>query len=527
MGSKNLSETQTELKFYTSLSGITETEQQQFNKLIVDHPSARKYLTYDEYAERFSVKSEEFTPLLEFAKKNQLEVDFDNLKREVRMKIPNTLLKKLNQPPTTETKTDGLLKSTTSDDDHRLLTIGNLGDLEITTNPSSQKLLTSNAPTKTTKHIGFTKLFEEKRPRLFKAMPRSMATKAGINPLDFAKLYNFPNADGIGECIGIIELGGTFNKNDLTNYFSALGLTIPEIEVVGEPAKTPENENIEVTADIQIAGSLAPKAKLVIYYGSSILDAVKNALSDKNNSPSVLSISWAGSEFKYSDSELNELNIACYEAALRGITIVAASGDYGAFNNMNYPNVNVPANLPFILGCGGTQVQIMNEKLIQNNIWNESNQSMPIATGGGFSQRIMSPVYSNNAVSRYLYSFPQYGAYNPYNGRPVPDVSANAADSSGYSILFNNQWMKLGGTSLSTPLWAALIARINQKLGYRLGFINNYLYNLESTPAFIQSVNGNNGFYLGAYGWNPCTGLGSPNGVELVNTIIKSEFKVN
>jgi len=72
---------------------------------------------------------------------------------------------------------------------------------------------------------------------------------------------------------------------------------------------------------------------------------------------------------------------------------------------------------------------------------------------------------------------------------------------------------------LATPLWAALIARMNQNLGYRLGFINQHLYKLMNSEAFHQILEGNNNLYLAASGWNPCTGLGSPDGKKLMEAI--------
>ena len=76
--------------------------------------------------------------------------------------------------------------------------------------------------------------------------------------------------------------------------------------------------------------------------------------------------------------------------------------------------------------------------------------------------------------------------------------------------------MPIGGTSASTPLIAGLIALMNESLGYRLGFINTYLYQFAGQEAFFQVVNGNNGYFPAARYWSPAAGLGSPNGVNLL-----------
>ena len=116
-------------------------------------------------------------------------------------------------------------------------------------------------------------------------------------------------------------------------------------------------------------------------------------------------------------------------------------------------------------------------------------------------------------------------AVNPAGGpgRGIPDVCADAANESGYRVLCDGAWYPdataapqrppIGGTSASTPLWAALIALINQGLQTRIEFINPLLYKIGSpSAAFFDVTRGNNGDYQAKTGWDPCTGLGSPNG---------------
>jgi kumamolisin len=76
--------------------------------------------------------------------------------------------------------------------------------------------------------------------------------------------------------------------------------------------------------------------------------------------------------------------------------------------------------------------------------------------------------------------------------------------------------MVKGGTSAVAPLWAALITLINQSLRGRVGFLNPSLYALRKTGAFRPVVEGGNGYYHAHAGWNPCTGLGSPDGEQLL-----------
>jgi len=464
-----------------------------FNALLQDHPRDRTYLTNKEYSQEFGPDKTQSDVFLNLAKKNKWNVTQNKKTREIHIKVTPSDEKDDNA-------INGLKFLTTNGDIH--LESDNLD---------------ANAET-TGACKGFVKLNTESRVNNREAIPIQEEIH-GHSVLEVAEAYNFPNADGEGQTIGIIELGGEFNKEDLEHYFAKYELDVPKIQIVGKPNNTGEKNNTEVTADIQVAGVLAPKAKLVIYYGDTILEAMKSALSDGRNKLSVISISWAGSELGYSIAELNALDAVFYEAALRGITVVAASGDNGAFNNKTYPNVNVPANFSHVLGCGGTKLEMSNGVISAETVWNESNRYMQISTGGGFSERVSLASYQQKAVGNFLTHYPHFLPYNKQNGRSMPDVAANASDASGYSIFINGQWAKIGGTSLATPLWAALIARLNQNLGYQLGFINAQLYEMSGSSAFHPIVEGNNNLYTGALIWNPCTGLGTPNGVKLQEAI--------
>jgi len=76
----------------------------------------------------------------------------------------------------------------------------------------------------------------------------------------------------------------------------------------------------------------------------------------------------------------------------------------------------------------------------------------------------------------------------------------------------------IGGTSAVAPLWAGLIAVLNQELGRAVGFINPALYRIGSS-AFRDITTGNNNGYQANKNWDPCTGLGSPNGTALVSAL--------
>ncbi len=99
-------------------------------------------------------------------------------------------------------------------------------------------------------------------------------------------------------------------------------------------------------------------------------------------------------------------------------------------------------------------------------------------------------------------------------GRGVPDVAGDASPETGSNVLVDGQSGVVGGTSAVAPLWAALIALLNQQRGSNIGFANLALYQ-NAENGFNDITQGNNGSYSAGPSWDCCTGLGSPNGNQL------------
>ena len=110
-------------------------------------------------------------------------------------------------------------------------------------------------------------------------------------------------------------------------------------------------------------------------------------------------------------------------------------------------------------------------------------------------------------------------APNAFVGRGVPDVAASADPESGYSVIVDGQSSAIGGTSAVAPLWAGLLARINQALGKNVGFVNPLLYSTSAEATFHDITSGNNEHYSAGPGWDACTGLGSPDGAALLSAL--------
>jgi kumamolisin len=347
------------------------------------------------------------------------------------------------------------------------------------------------------------------------------AQTASFNPPQVAQLYNFPaGVNGAGQTIGIIELGGGYNSSDLSSYFAGLSITEPRITAVSvdgatnspnlPSSPTDPNADGEVGLDIEVAGSIAPGANIVVYFTTNssqgFVDALTTAIHDTSNGPpSVISISWGSLESNWTAQSMTALDEACQSAAALGITITVASGDNGSSDGGSGNNVDFPASSPHVLGCGGSELIAANGVIQQEVVWNDQPQGGG-ASGGGVSSVFALPSWQANAN---VPPSPTSGG-----GRGVPDVAGDASPETGYNVLFDGQPAVVGGTSAVAPLWAALIALLNQQRGSNIGFANPTLYQ-NAENGFNDITQGNNGTFSAGPGWDACTGLGSPNGNQL------------
>ena len=354
------------------------------------------------------------------------------------------------------------------------------------------------------------------------AFAANAASAVSYNPRQVAQLYQFPlDVDGTGQTIGIIELGGGYKASDLTKYFPSVGLKAPSVTSVSvdkgkNSPTTADSADGEVLLDIEVAGSVAPGAKIVVYFAPNTTqgfqDAISQAIHDTTHKPTVISISWGGPESSWTVQAMTAFDTAAQSAAALGVTVCAASGDNGSGDGVTdgKNHVDFPASSPHILACGGTSVQSANGAITGESIWNDGASGG--AGGGGFSAQFPLPSWQVSAKIT-----PAAGL-----GRGVPDVAGDADPQTGYNVLVDGQSLVFGGTSAVAPLWSGLIALLNEKRGKPLGFLQPSLYALPKTAkAFRDITAGSNGAYSAAPGWDPCSGLGSPSGQNLVTGLAK------
>jgi kumamolisin len=384
----------------------------------------------------------------------------------------------------------------------------------------------------------------------------------GYFPEQLAQAYDFPPGDGTGEVIGIFEFGGGLRRRDLKQFCNDVGVSVPTVKIVSVD-NTPQDPNDaagvsgEVMLDVEVIAGACPGATQVVYFGSprfdemAWMDILAAAMQDQVNNPFILSISYSLNEDDefFQEGTPQHISDIFQEAAMMGITICCSSGDDGSAaetDSQDNPNaldglahVGFPASSPFVLAVGGTDLRF-NDGSVTEVTWKQGNGRRPFpggtgtggATGGGVSTKF-GPQSFQSAIS--------IAPVDPgaEAGRVVPDVAAHAADNGvdvGYYTVFKGSGGPVGGTSGATPLWAALIARINAILvkekgpGKRAGYLTPVLYQAGAggqpvgASACKDIVTGNNssaaagGFQAGP-GYDAVTGWGSPIGSKLLDAL--------
>jgi kumamolisin len=173
--------------------------------------------------------------------------------------------------------------------------------------------------------------------------------------------------------------------------------------------------------------------------------------------------------------------------------------------------VDFPASAPHALGCGGTTLRLGAGGVAIETVWNDGPGQG--AGGGGVSSVFPVPAYQASA------GVP--ASVNPGHatGRGVPDVCGDADPDTGYTVRVDGQTLPIGGKSAVAPLWAGLVALLNEGLGRPVGFLQPFLYTQPEGAVCTDVITGSNGAYVAGPGWDPCTGLGSPKGVAMLSAL--------
>jgi subtilase family serine protease len=388
--------------------------------------------------------------------------------------------------------------------------------------------------------------------------PAQLRVAYGIQPLTDRGI------DGKGQTVVLPELAEqtlspgvgaasvTNIRQDLAGFDKLCHLPAPRLQVSTAlaPGASRWLAAGEETLDVEMIHAVAPAAAIrVLLFNASavstpegfttaVADLVRFSVAQGGD---VVSISAARGEHCFTGAEVAQMNAALHAAASRHVTVVASSGDVGpvgsecpspssAFTPVR--EVSLPASDPFVLAVGGTSLAASHKTgdYRGETVWGPPNAGAPgttdQASGGGFSHVFSRPSY-------------QAGIRRIGAARGLPDVAADASGHTGMALAISMGHGKIaignsGGTSASAPLWAGIIALADQYAGHSLGFVNPALYAIARGPryhaAFHDIVKGNNTVefpprtfrgYTAAPGWDPATGLGSPDARVLIPLLVR------
>jgi kumamolisin len=377
------------------------------------------------------------------------------------------------------------------------------------------------------------------RRRALELAGQAPADRSWFFPAELATIYAFPDGNGQGQTVGLLEFGGGFFSDDLATFCQDAGVPVPTVRTVSVD-NTPTNQRDgaegEVMLDVEVVAGVCPAATIVVYFSSfdenGWVDAVDTAVHDQQNPLSVVSISWGYAEDAagaWSSGALDAINDALKAASLIGVTICVAAGDDGSDDGVGdgHAHVDFPSSSPYVLAVGGTTLQRSPSGAVTETAWKDGDglrKDNGGSTGGGVSTYFARPAWQTvNIVS-----------INPgsIEGRVVPDVAADASANTGYWTVADGQGGVAGGTSAAAPLWASLVARINAASGIATGYLSPLLYAVGANGQTLGQVgcrditSGDNdtaaiGGYSAGPGYDAVSGWGVPIGTVLAGGVKK------
>jgi subtilase family serine protease len=368
-------------------------------------------------------------------------------------------------------------------------------------------------------------------------------------PKQIRNAYNIPRyLTGAGQTIVIIDaFGNPYIAGDLTVFDKVFGLPTAHLNIIcpvgGCPTFDPNSADqvswaVEIALDTQWAHAIAPRATIDLVIAKSDMDPDILAAQQfvvQNNLGDVLSQSFGEGETCMAPDVFTAQHQAFALAQSERMTVFASAGDTGAAQpdctgTGFFLSASTPASDPLVTGVGGTHLNanFVTGAYHGETVWNNSGQSPDFgATGGGFSTIYPRPSY-------------QFLVRTGSAFRGVPDVTYNGDVYGGVLTVVSAingglpAFTIVGGTSAGSPQWSGITALADQAAGHRLGFLNPSLYAIAASPfyrfAFHDITVGNNSWdtsgitgYSAGPGWDPASGLGSPNAANLIR-LLTSRF---
>ena len=389
-------------------------------------------------------------------------------------------------------------------------------------------------------------------------------TVKGYTPAQIKGAYGISGYDGTGQTVAIIDAYASPTiLHDVNEWSVNRGLPTMTasqlVQVVApgtyrrpqNPAQDPQGWYGEETLDVEAVHGMAPAAKIV-YVGSpnnyQDMDAAMNHVVDRHLA-SIVTNSYGFSTEALPKGQIKPFQQTLIQAAAEGIGVYFSSGDNGDETaNMGYTTVDWPASSPWVTAVGGTALAVdqSNARVFETG-WGTANYDVAAngtvtrtgwlyGAGGGVSKLFAQPKYQTDAGMTLA-------------GRGVPDVAALGDPQTGFLVgqtqtfpdgAYYDEY-RIGGTSLSSPIFAGLMALAQQKADKKFGFANPLFYanadaftDITSVKTAVARRNFVNGIdaadgtadkirtfddYSGSPtqstgpGWDNVTGLGVPNGI--------------
>ena len=356
-----------------------------------------------------------------------------------------------------------------------------------------------------------------------------------FNMTELRSIYQIPAPSPSAYVVGVVSFGGglygtvdsqgVLTNGDVQAYWTSIGIAPanhPKVIVVGingatnRPNVNDNGATMENTLDVETIGGACPSATLtiILYIAPNSFNqfaplfnymySTNVTVNGINYKPNLISCSWGAPEIYYSSSQLSSINSVFASMSNAGITICAATGDYGSNNGVggtgNY--VDFPSSNPYVTAVGGTTL------VCPNNVYDTQTVETAWSSGGG-------------GIS-VIYSKPSYQSALSGTMRMTPDIASLSDPNTGVLFIVNRQYMVIGGTSVAAPTIAGFLAAIRFTK-----FINPFLYQAPYTTCFNDIVRGSNGSYFANIVYDNCTGLGSMNGQALSSYILNPPILVS
>ncbi len=341
---------------------------------------------------------------------------------------------------------------------------------------------------------------------------------------------------GTGQMVGLVEFDG-YHASDISGYETTAGLPAVPLQNIlldnfsGNPTTGPNSGNGEVSLDIELTAAMAPGLSKIVVFEAGPNGNQNDVLNSMVANPQIKQFScswgWGGGPSTTTDNIFKQM-------AAQGQSFFVASGDGDAYttgassvNGVDNPSlVNAPASCPFITVVGGTTLSTTGPggQWSSEAVWNWGlTKGSYVGSGGGVSSYYSIPDWQKNV------NMTANGGSTSF--RNIPDVAMVADDV--YVLYQNGTVGTFGGTSCATPLWAALTALVNQQAAANgnpsVGFINPAIYAIGTGPNytldFHDTTAGDNTWpkspsqFQAVNGYDLCTGWGTPNGKNLINDL--------